>query len=396
MAEMIEGMLRGNPVSKTDDYGIGGINGMHHAEFGWDNTTVGMASSVFDNLLTQNGVRSNDPNYIGALEPIRAGRFIVKWLKVPTFFNDVAVKYLKFFLENAVKSVSGLSDNSIATAGSVTFGANQQEMTFPGNLKQNNQTVSLSTITCTGDGFGKLMRYWMYGITDPVTNIHHMYGKNLRFIRPNYSGTLMYIFMGPTCRPGDIEYACIWHEVWPTSGDGTQKWESSELGSDNTISDAQADFTGIFQDGPEVNILAKYIVAGAGLAGQSYFDQMLPAYMYKMFINKLDAGDEASIAGLEMSQYRKMENVDKNIYDADLVAKRKTTLANYGIDSTSLPSQQVAETAGTEKLDQTKVPNALISEIKGFTSTNYSDPIKAPQNTYQAWSVGTSGDTSKK
>ena len=113
--DMIEGIYQGN---SDKGYGIGGINGMHHMDaLGWDNTTVGMASSVFDNLLSQNGVRTNDPNYIGALEPIRAGKFIVKWLKVPTFFNATAVKYLKFFLENAVRSVSGLTANQIATAG---------------------------------------------------------------------------------------------------------------------------------------------------------------------------------------------------------------------------------------------------------------------------------------
>lgn len=382
MAEMIDGMLIGNPATASGDYGIGGINGMHHDEFGWDNTTVGMASSVFDNLLSQNGVRSNDPNYIGALEPIRAGRFLVKWLKVPTFFNKTAVKYLKFFLENAVKQVSGLQDNSIAAAGSVTFGANQQEMTFPGNLKQNNQTVTLQTITCTGDGFGKLMRYWMYGITDPVTGVHHMYGKNLRFIRPNYSGTLMYIFMGPTCRPGDIEYACIWHEVWPTSGDGTQKWESTEIGSDNTISDASADFTGIFQDGPEVNILAKYIVAGTGLAGQSYFDQMLPAYMYDRFMLNLQNKDAETIKALELSQDAKMKAASEYIYTSDIKDRRKEILSKYGVDSESLPTAQVSQNGGGGKNSE-NVTSVLIDEASGFNKEKYQDPINQPDSIYK-------------
>ena len=109
----------------TVGYGVGGINGMHHDFLGWDNTTVGMASSIYDNLLTQNGVRTNDPNYIGALEPLRTGKFIVKWLKVPTFFNATAVKYLKFFLENCVKQVDNIAANSINPAGTVTFGANE-------------------------------------------------------------------------------------------------------------------------------------------------------------------------------------------------------------------------------------------------------------------------------
>lgn len=378
MAEdnMIDGMLIGNPKTQTEDYGIGGINGMHHDDFGWDNTTVGMASSVFDNLLSQNGVRSNDPNYIGALEPIRAGRFIVKWLKVPTFFNKTAVKYLKFFLENAVKSVSGLQDNTIAAAGDITFGANGQQMSFPGNLKQNNQTVSLSTITCTGDGLGKLMRYWMYGITDPVTGIHHMYGRNLRFIRPNYCGTLMYIFMGPTCRPGDIEYACIWHEVWPTSGDGTAQWESQEMGSDAAISEKQVDFTGIFQDGPEVNILAKYIVAGTGLAGQSYFDQMLPAYMYERFMLKLQNKDAETIKGIEISQKAKMEAANEYIYDRSIKDARTEVLSKYGVTSERLPPAQLAG----EGVD---ITSAMVDEASSFSRDNYADPISQPDNVYK-------------
>ena len=135
--ETLSGMYKGPETG----FGIGGIHGMHHNELGWDNTTVGMASSVFNNLLSQQGIKSNDPNLIGALEPIRQGKFIVKWLKVPAFFNETAVKYLKFFLENAVKSLSGITGSSVNPSGTVTFGANQQEMDFPGQLKENNKTV---------------------------------------------------------------------------------------------------------------------------------------------------------------------------------------------------------------------------------------------------------------
>jgi hypothetical protein len=364
MTDTLDGIYRKNPDT---GYGVGGINGMHHKNaVGWDNTTVGMASSVFDNLLSQNGVRTNDPNYIGALEPIRAGKFIVKWLKVPTFFDAVAVKYLKFFLENAVKSVSGLSDNQINAAGSLTFGANGQEMDFPGQLKENNKNVQLTTITCTGDGLGKLMRYWQYGITDPITNVHHMYGKNLRFIRPNYSGTLMYIFMGPTCRPGDIEYSCIWHEVWPSSGDGKDKWNSQEIGSDQAVGEQTVELSGIFQDGPECNILAKYIVAGTGLAGQSYFDQMLPAYMYDKYIGNIKGQKDTNetIQGLSLAQEHKMSAANVGTtYTADVQNIRTEMLSKYGLDSEALPSK--TSTAGFKN---------EIQEIDEFDTTKYTDP----------------------
>lgn len=358
--DMVQGMYKGT----ENGFGIGGINGIHHSgtdALGWDNTTVGMASSVFDNLLTQNGIRTNDPNYIGALEPIRAGKFLVKWLKVPAFFSNTATKYLKFFFENAVKSVSGITDSSIAAAGELTFGANGQAMSFPGQLKENNQTVTLNTITCTGDGCGKIKRYWMYGITDPITQVHHMYGKNLRFIRPNYSGTFIYIFMGPTCRPGDIEYACIWNEVWPTSGDGKSKFESGDIGSDNAISEDSIELTGIFQDGPECNILAKYIVAASGLAGQSYFDQMLPAYMYDKFVNNIASNDSDTISSISMAQTDKLTGAQADIYTDDVKKIRsEKIISKYGLDGDNVPS--VTNTAQTS-----------INELNEYDSTKFTE-----------------------
>lgn len=334
--EMIEGMYK-----YSGDFGKGGINGMHHKVVGWDNTTVGMASSVFDNLLTQNGIKSFDPNHIGALEPIRTGKFIVKWLKVPSFFDPVAVKYLKFFLENAVRSVEGLADNQINASGSVTFGPNGQQFDFPGQLTQGNKDVTLNTITCTGDGLGKLMRYWMYGITDPVTNIHHMYGKDLRFIRPNYSGTLLYVFLGPTCRPGDIEYACLWNEVWPSSPDGISKFNSGEIGSDSAVDAQSVTLSGIFQDGPEVNILAKYIVAGTGLAGQSYFEQMLPAYMYDKYIGPLGNPytRESVQKQLDMTIATRMASEAAGDVYGTAMETRKTVTEQYGINTSAVSGE---------------------------------------------------------
>ena len=350
---MNEGMYQ-----RASGFGKGGINGMHHNVVGWDNTTVGMASSVFDNILSQNGVKSFDPNHLGALEPIRTGKFIVKWLKVPSFFDPVAVKYLKFFLENAVRSVEGLADNQINASGSVTFGSNGQQFDFPGQLTQGNKDVTLNTITCTGDGLGKLMRYWTYGITDPVTNIHHMYGKDLRFIRPNYSGTLLYVFLGPTCRPGDIEYACLWNEVWPSSPDGISKFNSGEIGSDTAVEAQTVTLSGIFQDGPEVNILAKYIVAGTGLAGQSYFDQMLPAYMYDKYIGPLNDPNKRNTdnlqTNLDMTIATRMTSAAaKTLYTDDTMNTRKTVTEQYGINTSAVSGEA------------TRTVNGMYNELSG-------------------------------
>lgn len=333
--KLIDGMYQKDP---NVGYGIGGINGMHHDVLGWDNTTVGMASSIFDNLLTQFGVRSHDPNHNGALEPLRTGKFIVKWLKVPPFFNPTVISYLKFFLEQNVRQVEGVPDNSISPISATPFGATSQESDYPGGYKQNGKEVTLTTFTCTGDGFGKLMRYWKYGITDPVTGVHHMYGQNLRFIRPNYSGTFIYILLGPTARPGDIEYACIWNEVWPTSPDGSSKFNSGTLGEENAISDQTETFTAqSFIEGPEVNILAKYIVAGTGLAGQSYFDQVLPAYMYEQYLDKLSKADSETIKSISIAQSDKLAAA-KDVYTESILTIRKDNRDRYGLNSESIPS----------------------------------------------------------
>ena len=355
---MNEGMYQ-----RSSGFGKGGINGMHHNVVGWDNTTVGMASSVFDNILSQHGVKSFDPNHLGALEPIRTGKFIVKWLKVPSFFDPVAVKYLKFFLENAVRSVEGLADNQINASGSVTFGSNGQQFDFPGQLTQGNKDVILNTITCTGDGLGKLMRYWMYGITDPVTNIHHMYGKDLRFIRPNYSGTLLYVFLGPTCRPGDIEYACLWNEVWPSSPDGISKFNSGEIGSDTAVDAQSVTLSGIFQDGPEVNILAKYIVAGTGLAGQSYFDQMLPAYMYDKYIGPLNEPTtrESVQKKLDMTIATRMASEAAGDVYGSAMGTRKTVTEQYGVNTSAVSGEA------------TRTVDGMYSELSGDNKFKVSD-----------------------
>ena len=357
--DIIEGMYRGNPNS---GFGIGGINGIHHkGALGWDNTTVGMASSVFDNIISQNGVRSNDPNYIGALEPIRTGKFLVKWLKVPAFFNDVAVKYLRFFLENNVRQVEGIPDNSISPISGTPYGATGQESDFPGGYKQNGKEVTLTTITCTGDGFGKLMRYWKYGLTDPETGVHHMYGKDLRFIRPNYSGSFIYVFLGPTARPGDIEYSCIWHDVWPTSPDGKSKFNSGTIGEETAISEQTETFSGTFQDGPECNILAKYITAGVGLGGQSYFDQMLPAYMYEHFLGKLSNSDESTIKSMSIAHSDKLNGLSE-VYTPSIVDGRTESRTKYSLESSDIPSKNL--TADTS-----------IKELNGFGQELFTDTI---------------------
>ena len=89
--KMIEGMYQ---KDQNVGYGLGGINGMHHDELGWDNTSVGMASSVFDNVLTQNGVRTYDPNYTPSKVNIDA-ELAKKWLNNGAQPTEVVARLFK-------------------------------------------------------------------------------------------------------------------------------------------------------------------------------------------------------------------------------------------------------------------------------------------------------------
>ena len=187
------------------------------------------------------------------------------------------------------------------------------------------------------------------------------YGKDLRFIRPNYSGTLLYVLLGPTARPGDIEYACMWNEVWPTSSDGKDKYNSGEIGADTTVADQTVELSGIFQDGPEVNILAKYIVAGTGLAGQSYFDQVLPAYMYDKYINNISGQTEENetITNISVTQKDKLSTALASSYTDDVKNIRTGLVNKYGV-TTNAPSNNVT-------------PVTEINEVDSFSTSNFKD-----------------------
>lgn len=295
-----------------EGYGVGGISGVKLPDVtGWDNVTVGLATSIYQDVIMMNGVSSNDPNAIPNLEPLRAGRFIVKWLKIPAFFDPKVIPFLTTFLEKYVRGITGIPDNTLSVITGAPVGVTQREIDYPGIYKENGKTFTLNTITCTGDGLGKLIKYWMYGMSDRSTGVAHMYGKNMRFTKPNYSGSLIYIFLGPTCRPKDIEFACMWHECFPTSSDGDSKFNNPQMGEVGSLTEQEVEFSGIYDATPIVSVLAQYIVAAAGLYGQSQFDQVLPAYLYDLFTTGSTSDEELKYA----MNLNLRDQIDKTIKD---------------------------------------------------------------------------------
>ena len=116
----------------------------------------------------------------------------------------------------------------------------------------------------------------------------------------------------------------------------------------------------MFQDGPECNILAKYIVAGTGLAGQSYFDQMLPAYMYDKYIKGIGqdtAGTSDTVKQMSLAQADKMAAAS-GTYTEEITKIRSDVVTKYGLDSDKVPSRvlttpnSIAELAAASKDNQ--------------------------------------------
>lgn len=361
---MAENMFQTMYKGPDAGFGENGIDGLKHSDIvGWNNVTVGIGANIEDMIFSQNGNKVFDPNLIGALEPIRLGKFIVKWLKYPPFFNEQAARYLKFFLEDTVRALEGIPDNQMTTIDGTPMGAVQQEHTYPGTYKQAGKEVTLTTFTCSGDGLGKLIRYWQYGLSDPSTGISTMYGKNLRFLRSNYSGSLIFVLLGPTARAGDIEFSCMWHELWPTSPDGHGIFNPGTMGDVGNISERQVTFTGLYQWGPEIDILAKYIVAGYGLGGQSFLDQLMPAYTYLNYIVPISGATTKEILATSVSSIAQADRINTTYYTDAVTEARDTMRDNAGVN-TSLPSSQTH----VDPIEQIKVLNTAIED--NTTATN--------------------------
>ena len=92
--------------------------------------------------------------------------------------------------------------------------------------------------------------------------------------------TILYVLLGPTCRPEDIEYAAIYHDCIVT----TPKHDHNNAG---TLGDAgqgvehDLTFQGTFDRGPEVDRLAAIIVDREGLYEERSQNAVLPSYIYE-------------------------------------------------------------------------------------------------------------------
>lgn len=323
------GYINRSSDGNGNGYGVGGIAGVKHPEWvGYEQTTVGVASNVLNRINTQNGIQPTDPMMSAAREPFRVGRFLVKWTKAPPFFPEIAVKYLRFIFEDMVMEVSGVPENSLDRID-ITNGSTRGTSSYPGIYKESGNEVTLKVRECAGSPVRKFLDYWISGISDRKTGVCHMYGRKMRGILANQAGSILYVLLGPTCRPDDIEFACMWHEVIPYQ-EKVSHVNSGAIGEAGSGVEMDVTFAGQYDRGPEIDIYARKVVEGYNLYGQTYLNQLLPSYMYDpetyaatdwKKTNSIDINDR-------LSAIAESSDSEDIIYNSDILDNRDSQYHN--------------------------------------------------------------------
>lgn len=280
-------------------------NGIYHNKTGektnsftpevanWDNQTSNFPSDPKFRLGSNYTVQSADPSVLDPKEPWIGGRFFVKCIKAPSMMPDTMVDVLRFLFEDSVKEYSGLGSRSIDTT-TVTFGANGQQADFPTLTKENNKNVTFKVPVFKGELVRKFIDWWMGGITDAKTNIGHMYGLKIPRQRSSYGASFLICILGPTAKPDDIEYSCIFHECFPMT-QANSHLGSMTLGEANAVADVDIEFTGVFDESPEVNMLAKLFTAALALYSISAWDSLLPGYVYDNYFSNFNTASASEL-----------------------------------------------------------------------------------------------------
>ena len=252
---------------------------------GWENYTTGLGGSVKVRLGHAQGVPSFDHNTVSIDEPLRLGRFIGVWLRKPNFFHESVLPYWDVFLQDKILEVSGVQDNEIGVI-SKTTGSVQRNEDYAGSYKEGNGKFTIKVPEVKGSPVRKIMKYYISGISDPVTGTAHFHGNNsLRFSKVNYGGDFLYILLGPTMRPDDIEYACLWVNAFPTKDfiGHLNSGAIGEPGSGDLSFDIE--FSGSYIQNNAVNKMAQLVTQAVGLYKDTNEDVVLPSYIYKNYLD---------------------------------------------------------------------------------------------------------------
>ncbi|MDR1503527.1 MAG: hypothetical protein LBT43_13855 [Prevotella sp.] len=280
-------MARNMVLEEKDNiiYGEGGIKGDRFTEVaGWEKGTVGFAGNIYSRLASENGIQPVDPALTGAREPFKVGRFLIKILKTVPWFDKKVMYAWRYIIEDTAVSLSGIQNYTYDTF-TRPHGVIRQTSAYGGIFKETNGEFQIKVPETAGQLVRKAMDYWFYGMSDPKTGVATFYGKDVRDLQPNKSMTILYALLGPTCRPTDIEYACIWHDAILTVSKHDHN-NSDNIGEAGQGTDVDLSFNGIFDRGPQVDLLASLIVDREGLYEERSYNALLPQYMYDNYFKE--------------------------------------------------------------------------------------------------------------
>lgn len=279
-------------------YGVNGIRGdRFEGVGGWEQGTVGFAGNIYTRLASENGIQPVDPAITAAREPYKVGRFIIKVLKTVPFFDEKVSRAWRYIIEDTTTEFSGIQDPQFEVF-TKTHGATRQTSAYGGTYKETNGEFTIKVPEYAGQLVRKSMDYWFNGMSDYKTGVAHFYGKNIRDLQPNKSMSIMYILLGPTCRPDDIEFACVYHDAIITTPKLSHN-NSGSIGETGNGVEHDISFNGIYDKNPEIDKLAAIIVDREGLYEERSTNALLPKYIYDNYIG--NASEELSAANVGMS-----------------------------------------------------------------------------------------------
>jgi hypothetical protein len=271
-------------------YGYNGIKGDRFAEVpGWEKGTVGFSGNVYSKLASENGIQPVDPVLTAMREPFKVGRFLIKILKTVPFFHKKVMATWRYIIEDTAITLAGIQNYAFDTIER-SHGVIRQNSYYGGTYKENNGEFQITVPETKAQIVRKAIDYWLQGMSDPKTGVAHFYGKDIPDLQPNKSMTILYVLLGPTCRPDDIEYACIWHDAIIGDGGKHEINNAGTLGDPGQGQEHTISFRGIFDRGPQVDLLASIIVDREGLYEERSWNAALPQYMYDEYFK--DKGPE--------------------------------------------------------------------------------------------------------
>jgi hypothetical protein len=265
-------------------YGQGGIKGDRFSEVaGWEKGTVGFAGNVYSRLASENGIQPVDPAITASREPFKVGRFLVKILKNVPFFDKKINYTWRYIIEDTAVSLTGIQDPTFEPI-TRTHGVIRQQSAYGGIYKETNGEFTIKVPETKGQLVRKSIDYCVNGLSDFKTGVATFYGKDIPDLQPNKSMTILYVLLGPTCRPDDIEFACIWHDAIITQLKHAHN-NADTLGEAGGGTDHDLVMSGIYDRGPQVDLLAALIVDREGLYEERSWNALLPKYMYDEYLN---------------------------------------------------------------------------------------------------------------